>query len=54
VEQVRLQEEPAELEREAARRERTIVWTGRASIVLVAILGLLFLFFFWMWWFSPL
>lgn len=53
VSNIGLREEAAELEREAARRERTIVWAGRFSVAAVAVLGLLFLFFFWMWWFRP-
>ena len=53
IRELALREKSSGVEREAAVRERTIVWTGRLSVLAVAVMGLFFLYFFFWWYFSP-
>lgn len=53
IQELSLCEKASEIEKEAARKERMIVWTGRLSVLAVAVMGLFFLYFFFWWYFSP-
>jgi hypothetical protein len=53
IRELGLRDKAADIEKEAASRERTIVWTGRLSVLALAVLGLFFLYLFFWWYFSP-
>ena len=53
IRELGLRDKASGIEREAAAKERAVVWTGRLSVLAVAVMGLFFLYFFFWWYFSP-